>query len=142
MNSLGTKLACTFSVTFLLATVIGFIPNPLVGGNGLFITNTAHNLVHLVTAVGFLIVARMGNVASINFMLGFGVVYLLVGMVGFLVTGISSEGMLLGFIHINALDNFLHLGLGVAILISGLVAKGALAVSGGNDTKVYPQVSQ
>ncbi len=131
MNTLGIKLAWMLSATFLLATIIGFIPNPLVGSGALFEANTAHNLVHLATAIGFAIVATMGNPASIHFMLGFGVVYLLVGVAGFFVTGFSSEGMLLGFIHINALDNFLHLGLGVVILISGLVAKSAADASGG-----------
>ena len=126
MNTLAIKLSWIFSAAFLLAAVIGFIPNPLLGRDGLFVTNTPHNLVHLATAIGFLIVARMGNLPSIKFMLGFGVIYLLVGTVGFFVTGIGSEGMLLGFIHINGLDNFLHLGLGMAILISGLIAKGAI----------------
>ena len=135
MKTLGIKLAWIFSATFLLATVIGFIPNPLVGSDGLFITNTPHNLVHLVTAIGFAIVAGMGNLPSTKLRLGFGVVYLLVGMVGFLVTGTGSEGMLLGFIHINVLDNILHLGLGAAILVSGLIAKGEM------DTHVTYQVS-
>jgi hypothetical protein len=128
MDKLGTKLAWIFSAIFLLATIIGFVPNPLVGNDGIFLTNAPHNLVHLATAIGFLIVALMGNTASINFMLGFGVVYLLVGAVGFLVTGFGSEGMLLGIIHINALDNFLHLGLGITILIGGIYAKSPLGM--------------
>ncbi|GJL77626.1 MAG: membrane protein [Nitrospinaceae bacterium] len=129
MDSLGTKLAWIFSGTFLLATVVGFIPNPLVGSEGIFLTNTPHNLVHLVTAVAFLIVAKMGNVPSIRFMQIFGPVYLLVGLIGFAVTGTSSTGMLLGFIHINALDNFLHLGLGAAIFSAGTIANNALKLS-------------
>ncbi|MFQ5435846.1 MAG: DUF4383 domain-containing protein [Anaerolineae bacterium] len=126
MNTLGIKLSQIFAAAFLLAAVIGFIPNPVVGSHGLFLTNAAHNLVHMATAIGFFIVARMGNQPSINFMLGFGVVYLLVGMAGFLVTGKGSTGMLLGLIHINSLDNFLHLGLGTAILAGGLCAHGAI----------------
>ena len=140
MNNLGIKLCAAFSGIFLLATVIGFIPNPLVGANAIFETNTAHNLVHLATALGFLIVALTGNRASIHFMLGFGVVYLLVGLVGFGVTGISSGGRLLGFVQINAMDNFLHLGLGAAILVSGLVAKGSIDVSSGMDSREAPQI--
>ena len=130
MNALGTKLAWIFSAAFLLATLIGFIPNPLVGSEGIFLTNTPHNFVHLVTAIGFFIVARMGNVPSIRFMQVFGPVYLLVGLIGFTVTGASSTGMLLGFIHINAMDNFLHLGLGAAIFLAGTVANNALKLSG------------
>lgn len=130
MNALGTKLAWIFSATFLLATVIGFIPNPLVGENSIFLTNTPHNLVHLVTAVAFFMVAKLGNVPSIKFMQVFGPVYLLVGLLGFTVTGTGSTGMLLGFIHINTLDNYLHLGLGAVILVAGTVANSALKVIG------------
>lgn len=129
MNTLGTKLAFILSGTFFLATIIGFIPNPLVGSDSIFLTNTAHNLVHLVTAIAFFIVAKMGNVASIRFMQIFGPVYLLVGLIGFTVTGATSTGMLLGFIHINALDNYLHLGLGSAILFAGTIANGSLKMS-------------
>jgi len=141
MDTSGTKLAWIFSATFLLAAITGFIPNPLVGSDGIFITNTPHNLVHLATAIGFLIVALMGNAAATNFMLGFGVVYLLVGAVGFLVTGISSEGMLLGFIHINALDNILHLGLGTAILISGIFSKTSTGMCAGMETNASSQIN-
>ncbi len=129
MEQLGTKLAWIFSASFVLAAVIGFIPNPLVGENGLFLTNAPHNLFHLVTAIAFLIVAKMGNVPSIRFMQIFGPVYLLVGLIGFTVTGASSTGMLLGFIHINALDNYLHLGLGTAILCAGTLANNSLRTS-------------
>ena len=129
MEPLGTKLAWILSGTFLLAAVIGFIPNPLVGSDSIFLTNTPHNLVHLVTAVAFFIVAKMGNVPSIKFMQIFGPVYLLVGLIGFTVTGAISTEMLLGFIHINALDNYLHLGLGAAILFAGTIANGSLKMS-------------
>ena len=129
MNALGKKLAWILSGTFLLATVIGFIPNLLVGSDGIFLTNTPHNFVHLVTAIGFFIVGKMGNIPSIRFMQIFGPVYLLVGIIGFTVTGATSTGMLLGFIHINALDNYLHLGLGAAILFAGTIANSSLKLS-------------
>ncbi|QPJ61234.1 MAG: DUF4383 domain-containing protein [Candidatus Nitronauta litoralis] len=122
MNTFATKLACFFSAAFLLAAVVGFFPNPVVGANGVFITNAAHNLVHLATSLGFAAVAILGNTASLAFLKGFGATYLLVGAVGFFVTGMGSEGMLLGFIHINAMDNFLHLALGTTILTSGILS--------------------
>ncbi len=125
MESLGTKLAWMFSLAFVIATVLGFVPNPLVGPNGIFLTNIPHNLVHLATAIGFAVSAILGNAASIRFMKNFGVVYLLVAVLGFTQTGWSSEGMLLGVVHINALDNLLHLVLGITILLSGIVAEGS-----------------
>ena len=122
-QGLPTKLAWVISAAFVGATILGFVPNPLVGPDALFVTNTAHNLVHLFTAVGFAAVALIGEKASTRFMLAFGVVYCLVGALGFVLLGGASEGHLLGIVHINFLDNFLHVGLGIAILAAGLVSR-------------------
>ena len=121
-NNVAVKLAWGFAAAFVGATVMGFVPNPLVGEGALFVTNTAHNLVHLATAVGFAAVAIIGNKASTRFMLGFGVVYFLVGLLGFVALGSAPETHLLGVVHINFLDNFLHVGLGIAIAVAGYVA--------------------
>lgn len=122
MKNLATTLAWAFAAAFLGATVMGFVPNPLVGENALFVTNTAHNLVHLATAIGFAVVALVGERASIRFMQAFGVIYMLTGVIGFVMLGSASEGHLLHVIHINWLDNFLHVGLGIAIAIAGWFA--------------------
>ena len=55
-------------------------------------------------------------------MLAFGPVYCLVGVAGFLMLGGAAEGHLLGIVHINQLDNFLHLDLGIGIGAAGLVS--------------------
>ncbi|HSR54404.1 MAG TPA: DUF4383 domain-containing protein [Acidobacteriota bacterium] len=123
MQNVGIKLAWVFAASFAAAALFGFIPNPLVGDGALFVTNTAHNLVHLVTAIGFAVVALAGNRASTVFMLAFGVVYTLVGVYGFIALGGASEGHLLGVVHINFMDNFLHLGLGAAIAAGGLASR-------------------
>ena len=118
----ATLVAWIFAGAFAVTTVIGFVPNPLVGADALFVTNTAHNLVHLLTAVGFGLVAVVGDRASVIFMKAFGVVYMLVGILGFVVLGAAPEGHLLGLVHINRLDNFLHVGLGVIILAAGFLS--------------------
>jgi uncharacterized membrane protein len=113
------SVAWVFAASFYAAAAIGFLPNPLLGANGLFATNTAHNLVHLLTGVGFTIVALVGSKASIVFMQAFGVIYALTGVIGFLATGHNGDAHLLGQVHVNTLDNFLHLGLGVVIGAAG-----------------------
>lgn len=57
----------------------------------------------------------------------FGAVYLLVGLLGFAVTGgmsfLATEGgMLLGIFMVNPAHNVAHLLIGAALLISGLVS--------------------
>ncbi len=114
-------VAWVFAAVFVVTTVIGFVPNPVVGKGALFVTNAAHNLVHLATAIGFAIVASIGDRASAGFMKAFGAVYLMVGILGFITLGSAAETHLLGLIHINQLDNFLHVGLASVIAAAGFL---------------------
>lgn len=123
MKNLPKLLAWTFAVAFLVAAITGFIPNPLLGNNAFFITNTAHNLVHLVTAIGFAIVAITGEKIAIRFMQIFGIVYMFVGIYGYIYLGTATEGHLLKYIHINWLDNYLHIGLGIVIALAGWISQ-------------------
>lgn len=57
----------------------------------------------------------------------FGVVYLLVGLLGFAVTGgvaffATEGGLLLGIFEVNPLHNVAHLLIGAALLAGGLVS--------------------
>jgi hypothetical protein len=57
----------------------------------------------------------------------FGAVYILVGLLGFAVTGgvgfLATEGgLLLGIFEVNPLHNIAHLLIGAALLIAGLVS--------------------
>ncbi|UBH05139.1 hypothetical protein K8P10_000650 [Leucobacter sp. Psy1] len=78
---------------------------------------------------------------SPNRLLGvvFGAVYLLVGLLGFTVTGgvdfiATDGGLLLGIFEVNPLHNVAHLLIGAVLLIAGLAstpaAKGANGVIG------------
>lgn len=71
-----------------------------------------------VGGVDFTVVALAGPKASVVFMQAFGVIYVLT-VIGFLTTGFGGNGYLLGLVHLNTLDNFLHLGLGVVIGAAG-----------------------
>ncbi|MEM7299310.1 MAG: DUF4383 domain-containing protein [Bacteroidota bacterium] len=119
MNVKNTSLF--WAIAFVAAGILGFIPNPVVGAGGLFETNVAHNMVHVVTAVAFFIFMKKDEAAQILFMKVFGITYLGVGVMGFIWLGSAAEAMLLGFIRINFLDNFLHLGLGAGILAGGML---------------------
>lgn len=110
-----------WAIAFVAAGIIGFIPNPVVGSGALFETNFAHNMVHIVTAIAFFIFMLKDESAQILFMKAFGITYLGVGVIGFIWFGGAAEAMLLGFIRINFLDNFLHVGLGAGILASGVI---------------------
>ena len=110
-----------WAIAFVAAGIIGFIPNPVVGSGALFETNFAHNMVHIVTAVAFFIFMMRDEASQIMFMKVFGITYLGVGVIGFIWLGGATEAMLLGFIRINFLDNFLHIALGGGIFTSGML---------------------
>lgn len=105
-----------FGITFVLAGLLGFVPNPLVAPHGLFAVNLAHNLVHVFTGVVFLAAALRfpGKADVIVKAVGMG--YVVVTIAGFLTSGT----MLLGFVHINEADRWLHLGLAIVILAAGI----------------------
>lgn len=121
MITQAQKAAWILVGVFGVAYLVSLISNPLVGPNGVFKTNTVHDLVHLLTAISFLVVAKMGEKASVLLLKGFGFVYLGVTALGFITLGSAAEAHLLGIIHINMADNFLHLVLAIAIITMGFV---------------------
>jgi len=54
----------------------------------------------------------------------FGVVFLLVGILGF-VPAVTSNEMLLGIFHVNFAHNLVHLASGVVFLLCGMAGAGA-----------------
>ena len=106
-----------FGIVFVLAGILGFVPNPLVAPHGVFAVNLAHNLVHIGTGAVFVAAAlRFADKADLVFKT-VGAAYVVVTIAGFLTSG----NMLLGLVHINDADRWLHLGLAVVILAAGVV---------------------
>lgn len=113
-------------VVMLLVGILGYVVNPA-GGMllGVFAVDGLHNAIHLVTGVAALAAAFMGW--SRVFCQIFGVVYLLVGVLGLVAT--DASGMLLGMLHNNMADNLLHIVIGGAAAYVGFVAGRATAVA-------------
>lgn len=107
------KWGWTFAVVFALVGLLGFVSNPIVGASGMFATDLNHNLVHLISAAVFAFAASRGAATTSLVMKIFGVVYLLVGVLG--MAGMATDGSLFGLMQVNDADNYLHLALGVVI---------------------------
>ena len=103
-------IASVLGATFVLVGLLGFVPNPIVAPDGIFAVNTAHNLVHVLTGLTFFSGVWDGH-ARIA-ILGIGIAYVAVTALGFVTTGDT----LLGLVHINLADRWLHAFLAVAIL--------------------------
>jgi len=106
-----------FGVIFVAVGIIGFTPNGLVGYDALFATNAVHNLVHLSTGIVILVgIIKYKGYEGIM-LKSVGVAYVAVTILGFLTSG----NMMLGMVHINEADRWLHLGLAIVILGAGFL---------------------
>ena len=94
--------AKVIGVVLLLVGIWGFFTSSILG---LFGVNTLHNIVHLVTGAIFVWAGFASGAPTNDVNKWLGVVYALVGIVGFF--GV------LGFLNVNAADNWLHLVIGV-----------------------------
>jgi len=114
-----------FGVTLLLAGILGFIADATFGDLGsdvsgdelvVFEVNGWHNVVHL--ASGALGLAMAGKPSSARlFALGFGAVYLVVTIIGFI-----DGSDIFGLLPINTADNVLHLVIALAGIAAGLAS--------------------
>jgi hypothetical protein len=109
----------------VLVGVLGFIPNPLVGGaNGALLpTDTLHNIVHLGTGLLALYLAfGMSGIALANGVIGFGILYVVI----FLAVLFSPTLFGLFSVPANIVLHVIHGALAVVSLALGYLARGSL----------------
>jgi uncharacterized protein DUF4383 len=115
---------------FVLVGILGFIPgittdyhSMSAAGHeshalllGIFRVSVLHNVVHLLFGVAGIALARTARTARL-FLIGGGVVYLLLFLYGLVIDHESSAN----FVPLNTADNWLHL-----FLAAGMIALGVL----------------
>jgi hypothetical protein len=124
------KGALAVGAVFLLVGILGFIPGITTGYDtmtfaghhsaalllGLFNVSVLHNLVHLAFGVAGVLMART-FVAARGYLIGGGVVYLVLWIYGLVIDHHSPAN----FVPVNNADNWLHLGLGIGMVLLGVV---------------------
>ena len=121
---MNTKTASlVIGIIFLVVGILGYTDNPIIGDShdAVFHADGAHNMVHIISGVLFLLFALAAPSRAGLFLKIFGLVYLLLGVWGAAVIGSEGQTTLLGFLHVNGADNFLHIALGVVIFLAGLL---------------------
>ncbi len=119
-------------VVFVLVGLLGFVKNPIVGSSGIFMTNTVHNIAHIV--IGVIVLAMAGSKPNAALTI-FGVVYLLLAVLGFVM-----KSPLLGLVAVNMADNWLHVVLGVVMIIAGATMKSAAPMMASMPSSMPPSM--
>ena len=128
------RAAAAVGAGFLLVGVLGFVPGITTDYDsmefaghesdaqllGVFEVSILHNLVHLLFGVAGLAAARAYK-SSVNYLLGGGVIYLVLWVYGLLIDHESSAN----FVPVNDADNWLHFALGLLMLGLGYAARSA-----------------
>ena len=121
------KAALAVGAVFLAVGLLGFVPGITTNYDhltfaghhsdaalvGVFNVSGLHNLVHLAFGVAGIAVARTFNSAR-SYLIGGGIVYLVLVVYGVVIDHDSSANL----VPVNA-DNWLHLGLAVAMIALG-----------------------
>jgi hypothetical protein len=108
--------AFVLGVVFLIVGVLGFIPNPIVGPNAIFVTNAMHNYVHLISGIFLLLGVYTALTPGLALKI-LGVVYAIVAVLGFVMLK-GADGVMFG-IAMNMMDHWLHVVLAIVILAAG-----------------------
>lgn len=124
--------ALAFGVVFLLVGLAGFIPGITANYDtmqfaghhseamllGIFQVSILHNIVHLLYGVAGVVMARTGRLARLYLLVG-GVVYLALWIYGLAIDHESAAN----FVPLNTADNWLHLVLGITMVISSYLRR-------------------
>jgi len=111
------KLGTLWGVLFLFGGILAFVPGVTKDGMyfGVFMVNTAHNILHIVSGIAFLIASMMGpKLARLWFKI-FGVSYLALAAIGFVV----GDGLIFGLIMNSPFDSWGHAALALILLMIG-----------------------
>lgn len=99
-------------IILIIIGIWGFFQNPILG---LFLVDPMHNVFHLLTGILAIVFAARGEAPAKQYSKVIGVVYGLLTIAGFFMSGIYE----LGFMRMNDADDWLHLFFGVAFLYYG-----------------------
>ena len=117
--------ALAIGAIFIAVGLLGFVDNPIIGDsdNAIFHADTLHNWVHIGSGILFVLVALAMPASATAVLILFGIVYTIIGVIGFFSIGSEGLGKVLGILHVNGADNYLHVALGLIIFIAGIASR-------------------
>ena len=119
---MAKTIATILGAAFILVGLLGFAAPTVLGMH----LSTAHNIIHLLSGAVSLYLGLAGSLSAARmFCFIFGAVYLLLGLVGFLV-GDGTDRMLTlipNSLMFGTMDHIVHILLGAIYIIGGLMTR-------------------
>jgi len=119
-NLMAKRICTILGVVFIIVGVAGFVMPGLLGAH----LSLAHNIIHLLSGAVALYLGLKGTEAAARtFCRVFGIVYLLLGVAGFLL-GSGDDKMwdvIPGQLMLGMVDHLIHVALGLVLVIGGFV---------------------
>ncbi len=122
MNNSAVTATWIFASIVMWVTFLGFIPNFFPGETIFLETYMPLKLIHLITAICFIVVTRTDEKTRIQSMLMFGLTYMLISGIGFMGMDIKIGEQWESVIRLNLL-NYVQFSLGVALSAIGMILR-------------------
>ena len=120
MKNITVTVAWVFAVIIVGLPIFGCIVNSAYGVESLPISYKIYGFIHVTTAIGFVAIALLGGKELVPFMRAFGMIYMLVALIGFLGMNLQVGYQWLDVISVNAL-NYIEFGLGISLSAVGSI---------------------
>ena len=113
ISKLNTQIAsCLFGIAFILAGLLGFLPDSLVTQHDLSAVDFGHSFAQILAGAVILVAALRDPAGADVLIKSAGIGYVLVTFAVFIATGT----VLLDIVHVNEADLSLHSGLAIVFL--------------------------
>ena len=112
---MAVLLSWVLGIVLTLVGIAGFFTGDMLL---MFEINTIHNVIHLLSGLVGLYAASKGAGYARQYLMIFGIIYGVVAVLGF-----TMDGNVLGLLHANTADNYLHLAIAVVSIVVGFGKK-------------------
>ena len=122
MNNISVKVAWLFAAVFMWIAFIEFSSNFFNLEKEFFETNLTLKLVHIITAIFFIVLTRLDEEIRIQSIQVFGITYMIISGIGFMGMNIRIGVQWESAIYLNLLT-YIQFGLGIALSGIGMILK-------------------
>ena len=122
MNNISVKVAWLSAAVFMWIAFIEFSSNFFQVDKEFFETNLTLKLVHIITAIFFIVLTRLDEEIRIQSIQVFGITYMMVSGIGFMGMNIRIGVQWESAIYLNLLT-YIQFGLGIVLSAIGMILK-------------------